>query len=59
MLPIDAQKLLLSKEYDGGSIVDIEEDITEAINESDIPVDSYGFARGTFRVVLTFEEYTL
>ena len=58
MLPEDSIKSLLVREYSGESIVDIEQDIYDAINDADIPVDKYGFSQGTFRVVLTFEEYT-
>jgi len=47
-------KTLLSKVYDGESIVDIERDVNDAIENTDVPADENGFADGTYRVVITF-----
>ncbi len=48
-------KTLLSKTYSGESIVDVERDIYDAVNEDVAPCDKHGFALGTYRLVLTFE----
>ena len=48
-------EILLYKEYKGESIVDIEQDVYECINVSDLPVDEYGFATGTFTVKIEWE----
>ncbi len=49
-------KTLLQKNYDGESIVDVERDVYEALNDSDIPVDEYGFAKGDYTVTITWSE---
>ena len=48
-------RTLLDKTYSGESIVDAFGDMPEAI-EVDTPVDEHGFAKGTYRVLITFEE---
>lgn len=47
---------LLEKIYDGGSLVDIERDIHEAVSEGDeaIPTDLHGFPIGKFAVTITW-----
>ena len=47
---------IMNKFYDGNSITDIEEDVYYAINDEDLPVDDYGFNKGTFHVVISWEE---
>lgn len=47
-------KKLLDREYDDNSVVDVERDVFEAINDSDLPVDNHGFTQGTYRVVITW-----
>lgn len=49
-------KQLLNKTYSGESIVDVERDVYEALADDSIPQDEYGFAKGQYRVVITFEE---
>lgn len=48
-------ELIFYKQYDGETIVDMERDIYEAINEADIPQDQYGFPEGTFTVKIEWE----
>ena len=45
---------LLSKIYDGETIIDVDEDITDAVNSSSLPVDEYGFVDGEFVVTVKF-----
>lgn len=48
---------IMNKFYDGNSIVDIEEDIYYTIiDNEDLPVDEHGFVKGTFHVVISWEE---
>ena len=44
-------KVIMEKVYTGESIVDIERDIYDSID--DLPVDEDGFAIGTIKVVVT------
>jgi hypothetical protein len=46
---------LLKKSYDGESIVDIERDVAEALENSSIPQDQYGIQAGTFTITLEWE----
>jgi hypothetical protein len=54
--------LLLRKDYDGESMYDIYRDVAEAVTEpdnpviSEIPLDAHGFHRGTFSVLITWED---
>jgi hypothetical protein len=48
---------IFNREYSGESIVDIEQDIYDAINNTELPVDEHGFIAGTFRVTIQFKEY--
>lgn len=53
---------VFKKEYDGESIVDLDRDISEAsLAEYNpvidlIPVDAYGFQKGTFTVTIVWSE---
>lgn len=53
---------LMRKSYSGESLVDIERDVSEAVQEdynhliSQIPKDEYGFQRGVFTVVIEWKE---
>lgn len=53
---------VFKKEYDGESIVDLGRDIYEALDTAFnpvidlIPVDSYGFQKGTFTVAIVWSE---
>lgn len=48
-------KTLLDKRYSGEEIADINRAVDEAIEDAAVPVDEYGFSRGEYRVVVTFE----
>ena len=48
--------IIYSGEYSGESIVDIEEVIYDVINEADLPIDEYGFTKGTFTVTISWSE---
>lgn len=53
---------VFKKEYDGESIVDLVHDIYEAVVAAynpvvdQIPVDAYGFQKGTFTVSIVWSE---
>ena len=53
---------VFKKEYSGESIVDLDRDIAEAIDAAfnpvmdRIPVDAYGFQKGTFTVSIVWSE---
>lgn len=55
---------VFKKEYSGESIVDLERDISEALDTTfnpgidRIPVDDYGFPKGTFTVAIVWSEET-
>lgn len=50
-------KILFSKEYCSESLVDVERDIYEALEEDHgIPVDQHGFQSGTFTITITHSE---
>lgn len=46
--------ILLSKIYDGETIIDAEEDINDVVNDSSLPVDEHGFVDGEFIVTVKF-----
>lgn len=49
-------KTLMERKYCDEELVDLEQHIYDAINEShDLPVDEYGFRLGTFRVHIKWE----
>lgn len=53
---------VFKKEYGGESIVDLDRDISEALVAAynpvvdQIPVDAYGFQKGTFTVTIVWSE---
>lgn len=47
--------IIFEREYDGETLVDVEEDVYDAINYSDLPVDEHGFIKGTFKVTISWE----
>lgn len=49
-------EFIFCKEYDGESIVDLDRDIFEALEESDIPQDKHGFHEGTFTVKIEWTD---
>lgn len=52
--------IILEKEYDGHSIVDLSRDIYESFDDrfnpviSEVPIDKHGFQTGTFTVTITW-----
>ena len=54
--------IIFEKEYDGESIVDLDRDVYECLQEdynqimTKIPQDEFGFQKGTFKVTI---EWTL
>ncbi len=54
--------IILEKQYDGESIVDMSRDIYEAFDDrfnpviTEIPIDKHGFQTGTFTVTITWNE---
>jgi hypothetical protein len=54
--------IILEKQYDGHSIVDMSRDIYEAFDDrfnpviSEVPIDKHGFQIGTFTVTITWNE---
>ena len=49
--------IILEKLYSDESILDLEEDITDAINQSNLIRDQYGFHACTFKVTIEALEY--
>lgn len=48
---------IFDKEYDSLSLVDIEDDVYDAINNNEyMPFDEHGFTKGTFRVTISWSE---
>lgn len=47
---------LLDSHYYGESIIDVGQDVEEAIANCSVPVDEHGFQRGSFRVTVTWVE---
>lgn len=50
--------LIFERNYSGESLIDIEQDVWDACNESDfpIPTDIHGFHIGTFTVTITWKK---
>ena len=54
-------KEIFRQDYDGESIADLGRDLSECLDEryhpevKDIPSDEYGFAKGTFTVVIRWQ----
>lgn len=48
--------IILEKEYDGNSIIDIEEDIMWALQNSEVPQDDNGLLKGTFKITLSWSD---
>lgn len=48
--------ILIKKEYPGETLPESAEDIMDALNESDIPQDEYGFHQGTFVITVEWLE---
>jgi len=46
------QYITFRKEYSAESIIDIERDVNDAIEDSNIPKDEHGFHKGTFKVTI-------
>lgn len=53
--------IIFDKSYDGENLADVSRDVMESFSPSFndkvkiIPSDSYGFAKGTFKVKVTWE----
>jgi hypothetical protein len=45
---------ILEKTYHDENLLDAEEDITDAINEANLPKDEYNFIKGSFKLTLTW-----
>lgn len=45
--------VVFDKIYDGESIIDMDQDIFEAVSEENLPVDEHGFIKGDLHVVIT------
>jgi hypothetical protein len=56
MIPYNPVKVLMLREYSAESSIDIDEDVNDAINESNLPVDKHGFFRGTLTVEITWQD---
>ena len=54
--------IIFEKRYDGESLCDLQQDISDAIDSDfneiweKIPVDDYGFQKGQFKVTIEWEE---
>ena len=50
--------VILKKDYSGEGIIDIEEDISWAMENTDpaIPKDDYNIHKGTFKLLLSWED---
>ena len=49
--------IIFEKEYDGESLIDLEDDVGVAISCDEVlPVNEHGFIKGTFRVTISWEE---
>lgn len=49
-------KTLFDKKYSDESLIDLDQDVFEAIEVAALPKDEYNFTPGTFRVVITWED---
>lgn len=47
-------KVIMQVEYDGESIIDIDQHIYDAIEDADLPTDKYGFMKGTIVATLVW-----
>jgi len=58
---VSTTKEIFSKNYDGESLYDLSRDVHEAFDPrfndkaDGIPVDEYGFQKGSFKVTITWE----
>lgn len=48
------EQALLTRKYDGESIIDAFRDLQEAIEDHDAPTDEHGFPDGEYKLTLTF-----
>jgi len=49
-------KTILEKEYTDETLMDIEDDVCDAIGYTNLPTDKNGFTSGTFILTLTWKE---
>lgn len=47
---------IFEKEYDGETIIDIEEDVYDAINYRDLPANEHGILEGYFTVTVSWRK---
>lgn len=47
---------LLDKEYDSEELADVERDIYESLDNDLIVVDTNGFSKGVYKVIIEYEE---
>lgn len=48
--------IIFEKEYDEETLLDIQDDIFDAVNKASLPEDEYGFRKGTFTVRVVWED---
>ena len=53
---ISKMKTILEKEYTDETLMDIEDDVCDAIGYNNLPTDKNGFTSGTFILTLTWKE---
>ena len=49
-------KTILEKKYTDETLIDIEDDVCDAISHNNLPTDENGFTSGTFILTLTWKE---
>ena len=49
-------KEIFSRKYDDESLIDVQEHIIEAIENSDLPCDKHGFTTGRYTVTVIWQE---
>jgi len=49
-------KEIFYQEYTYESLIDLEEDISTCLNQSNVPKDENGFLNGTFRVIIKWSD---
>ena len=49
-------KTIFERVYTDESMPDIGEDVFHALDESDLPVDQWGFIKGEFKVTITWTD---
>ena len=54
MIPFNP-KIILNKEYSAESIIDLDDDINDAMQG--LPKDENGFEKGDFQVMIVFREF--